>query len=144
MDMSFQPSASSCQRTDLLPRAATAREMSEGRARKQAQPPLGGGAGLLFVALAEALHAAGRVDQLLLAGEKRVAVAADLEPQLFLGGVCLPRRAAGAVDQDLVVFGVQILFHGTAHCRPARPRRATPARPPYVLRSPRRAVRHCQ
>src|SRR5262249_33488447 len=71
----------------------------------------------LFVALAETLDAAGGVHQLLLAGEEGVALAADLQAQLFLGGVGLPGLAAGAVDQDFVKLGVQVRFHGTAHCR---------------------------
>ena len=66
-----------------------------------------GAGGLLLVALAEALDAAGRVDQLLLAGEEGVALAADLDPQLLLGGAGRPGLAAGAVDQDLVELGVE-------------------------------------
>ena len=49
-------------------------------------------AGLLGVALLEAVDAAGRVDQLLLAGEERMALRADLDAQLFLGRAGRPRR----------------------------------------------------
>src|SRR5690349_16680130 len=78
--------------------------------------PLSGRAGgLLLVALAEPLHAAGRVDQLLLTGEEGVALAADLDPQLLLGGTGRPGLAAGAVDQDLVQLGVDRGLHGTRH-----------------------------
>src|SRR5262249_50058193 len=72
---------------------------------------------LLLVPLAETLDAAGRVHQLLLPGEEGMALAADFQAQFFLGRAGLPGLAAGAVDQDFVKLGVQIRFHGTAHCR---------------------------
>jgi hypothetical protein len=65
----------------------------------------------LLVSLLEALHATRRVDELLLAGEERMALAADLEPELLLGGAGRERLAAGAVDEDFLVFGVNVLFH---------------------------------
>src|SRR5262252_7686329 len=86
--------------------------------------------GLLLVALAEPFHAAGRVDQLLLSGEEGVALAADLDPQLFLGRTGGPGLAAGAVDQDLVQLGVDRGLHGTRHSTdPGVPAQA-PARQP--------------
>src|ERR1700693_1239354 len=81
----------------------------------------GGAGGLLLVALAEALDAAGRVHQLLLAGEEGMALAADVDLQRFLRRVRDPGLAAGAVDLDLVVFGVDVLLHGTAHSTPRQP-----------------------
>jgi hypothetical protein len=60
---------------------------------------------------AEALDAAGRVDQLLLAGEERVAGGADFE-----NDVALVRRAGGkvvaarALDLNLVVLRMNSLF----------------------------------
>src|SRR6185503_7753334 len=60
----------------------------------------------------EALDAAGRVHEALLAREERVAVRADLEAQLLLGGARGPGGAAGAVDVDDRVVGVDSSFHG--------------------------------
>src|SRR5262245_27044736 len=77
--------------------------------------PLSRGAGFLLVAFPEALHATGRVDELLLPGEEGVAVAADLDAQFLLRGAGGPGHAAGAVDQNLVKLGVDVRFHGTAH-----------------------------
>src|SRR6266550_6448585 len=66
---------------------------------------------LLRVLLLEAIDAAGRVDQLLLAGEERMALRADLDAQLFLGGVGGPGLAAGAMHLDLVILGMDLCFH---------------------------------
>jgi len=79
------------------------------------------GFGLLaFVRLrelaAEALDAACRVDQLLLAGEERVARGADFDDDVALvGGARLERVAAGALHVDVAVTGVDSLFwHGNS------------------------------
>src|SRR5262249_48116762 len=91
--------------------------------------------GLLLVALAEPLDSAGRVDQLLLSGEEGMALAADLDPQLLLGGAGGPGLAAGAVDQDLVQLGVDRGLHGTRHSTdpegPAQPPAQRPLRRPF-------------
>jgi hypothetical protein len=69
------------------------------------------------VLLGEALYAAGGVDQLLFAGEKRVAIRTDFNVEL----VALHRRsrgeivAAGAVHGDGVVVRVDTGFHGRLH-----------------------------
>src|SRR5712691_1286797 len=106
-------------RTDSLEPLESGEETEE-RANRAGHPVLGRGAGRLFlVALAEAFDATGRIDQLLFAREERVALAADFQPELLLGGVCRPGHAAGAMDQNFVVFGVQVLFHGTAHSKAA-------------------------
>ena len=55
----------------------------------------------LLVAGVEALDAAGGVDQLLLAGEERMAAGADLDLQLFLGrasGSCCRRRSVTVIS----------------------------------------------
>src|SRR5271156_3995025 len=79
---------------------------------------LGGGLSLAGVGLgelaAEALDAAGGVDQLLLAGEEGVAGGADFENDVALvrgaGGGAV---AAGALDRDFVVLRMNSLFrHG--------------------------------
>src|SRR5215469_9541334 len=72
---------------------------------------------LLFgccVLAAEALDASGSIDQLLLAGEERVAGRADFENDVTLvGRAGLEVAAAGAADVDLLVLGVDaFLGHG--------------------------------
>src|SRR6185503_10176304 len=68
---------------------------------------------LLLAVLARVpLHAAGGVDELLLAREERVATGADLEPQLLaLGGPGGPGSAARAVDVDDLVLGMDSWLH---------------------------------
>src|SRR5439155_22770029 len=68
---------------------------------------------LLLAPLArELLDLARGVDQALLAREERVAVRADLEAQLLaLGGPRGPGRAAGAMDVDVDVFGMDPRLH---------------------------------
>src|SRR6185295_4646533 len=68
---------------------------------------------LLSVLARVPLHAAGGVDELLLAREERVAVGADLEPQLLtLRGPRGPGRPAGAMDVDDLVLGMDSWLHG--------------------------------
>jgi len=66
----------------------------------------------LFILAAEALDASGGVDQLLFAGEKRVAVGADFQMDIALmrrsGGKRVP---ASAHDADFVVCGMNLFFH---------------------------------
>ena len=115
-----------------------------GRGRRGASPrrPLGRGAGgLLLVALAEALDAAGRVHELLLAGEEGVALAADLDAQLLLRGAGRPGLAAGAVDQDLVIArGAGSVFMERRILRSRGPGRKPAVRrdPPAVRSRPER------
>src|SRR5205807_5887306 len=66
---------------------------------------------LLGVLLLEAVDTAGRVHQLLLAGEEGMALRADLDAQLFLGGAGRPRLAACAVDGNLLILGMDVCFH---------------------------------
>ena len=79
---------------------------------------LRGGLGLAGVRLgelaAEALDAACGVDQLLLAGEERVAGGADFDDDVALmRGAGLKRVPAGALDVDVVVLRVNTFFwHG--------------------------------
>src|SRR5260370_41401066 len=62
-------------------------------------------------ALVEALDAAGGVDDALLSGEERVAVAADLDVHVGLRRAGLPAVAAGAVDRGFDVVWVNLRFH---------------------------------
>ena len=87
-------------------------------------PPIGGGTdftllrsglgslGRLGVLAAEALDAARGVNQLLLAGEERVAIRADFQVDIALvGGSRSKAVPAGAHDAYLVVSGMDLLFH---------------------------------
>jgi hypothetical protein len=87
-------------------RASGCRAGGGGRPRRASGARFGG------VAALEALHAAGGVDQLLLAGEERVAVVADLQPQLVLGRLRLEGVAAGTDGGHRVQLGVDVLLHG--------------------------------
>src|SRR5262245_22293817 len=70
------------------------------------------GAGLALQALLEALDLAGRVDDRLLARVERVAVAADVDPQLGARRANGPLGPAGpAVHLGFVVLGMDICFH---------------------------------
>src|SRR5438045_5506018 len=67
---------------------------------------------LLAVALVEAVNAARRVNQLLLAREERVALRADFDVDVaLLRRARLERAAAGAVDVRRVVVGMDSLLH---------------------------------
>src|ERR1041384_716861 len=68
--------------------------------------------GFLAIALVEAVHASGGIDQLLLAGKERVASGTNFDVQVtFLGGASLERLAARAGDGDINVFWVNSWFH---------------------------------
>ena len=62
-------------------------------------------------ALLEALHAAGGVDYALLAGEERVALAADFHLNLVAYAVRLERLPAGAGYRHQFQFGMNIFLH---------------------------------
>jgi hypothetical protein len=66
-----------------------------------------------FTVLAvEAFHASGRVNQLLFAGEERMAFGANLQTNLAtLGGTRLEFFTARANNIHFNVFGVNFLFH---------------------------------
>src|SRR5256885_4653618 len=66
---------------------------------------------LLAIALVEALDAALDVDEVLLAGEERVALRADLHVELRLRADRLELIAAGARHRGLDVLGVDLRFH---------------------------------
>jgi hypothetical protein len=81
-----------------------------------------GGRGLgcgVGVFLGEALNAAGGVNQLLLAGEKRMAVRADFHTQHVAldGRAGLKRVAAGAVHRNGMIVGMNTGFHEAPFCR---------------------------
>lgn len=73
---------------------------------------LGGLGGLgLGEALLELVHAAGGIDELLLARIERVAGVADADEQLWLGGTGLDRVATGAADLGLHVSWMSVCLH---------------------------------
>src|SRR5574342_887506 len=72
---------------------------------------------LFRIPLLEAVDAAGRVDELLLAGEEGVATRAYVDPELFLRRAGLPRRTARAVNVDLLVLRMNLWFHEVTSSR---------------------------
>lgn len=64
-----------------------------------------------FIFATEPLDAAGRVDELLLAGKKRMALGTNFHADIGLGGACLEFIAAGAPNRCLVTFRMSIFFH---------------------------------
>jgi hypothetical protein len=67
--------------------------------------------GLATVFTIKALHSARGIDELLLAGEERMATRAYLEPYLRLGRARLPGFAARAVHSCGYVLWMNISFH---------------------------------
>src|SRR5215470_10114505 len=72
------------------------------------------------ILLLEALDAARCVDQLLFAGEERMATGADFDAQHVSldGRARFKRIAAGAVHCDGVIVGMNTGFHEAPHSRP--------------------------
>jgi len=75
------------------------------------------GTGLLRVARLETLDPTGGIDQLLFAGEERMARGTDLHAVGLSGGPSLVGAAAGAADRDFVVLGMDFWFHGATLVR---------------------------
>ena len=67
--------------------------------------------GLLAIALVELVDTPCGVDELLLAGEERVALGADTDFVFGTGGFDFPDFAAGADDLCRTVIRMDILFH---------------------------------
>jgi len=75
-------------------------------------PQSGGSLLVLFrVFLIETLDTTSSVNQLLLAGEERMAVRADFNVNVFLGRSRRPGMAAGANDVTFDVFWMNSFFH---------------------------------
>ena len=75
-------------------------------------PQSGGSLLVLFgVFLLETLDAARSVNQLLFAGEERVAVRADFHVNVFLRRTSRPRMTAGANDSAFDIFWMNSFFH---------------------------------
>jgi hypothetical protein len=69
------------------------------------------------VTLFETLHSASGVDQLLLAGEERMAGGTDLRINFRLGGTSLENVTAETLNGHVGVLGVDTFFHITASYR---------------------------
>jgi hypothetical protein len=67
--------------------------------------------GLATVLPIKPFDASRGIDELLFASEKRMAIRADLKPDLVLGRASLPRMPAGAVHVCSYVLGVNIRLH---------------------------------
>ena len=69
------------------------------------------------ILLLEPLHAAARVNQLLLAGEERMALGTDFHVQdvALVSGARLESAATSADDSDLVIRGVNLVLHKTPY-----------------------------
>ena len=65
------------------------------------------------VLLVELINAAAGVDQLLLAGVEGVALGADLNGDVLLGGAGLDHGAASAPDGGLLVIGMDSFLRGS-------------------------------
>ena len=63
------------------------------------------------VLLVELINTAAGVDQLLLAGVEGVAVGADLNGDILLGGAGLDDGAASAANRGLLVLGMNSFLH---------------------------------
>ena len=76
------------------------------------------GSGFLAIALVEAIDASRGIDQLLFAGEERVASRANFDVQVaLLGRARLKRLAASARNIYFDVFWVNCWFHLVTFCR---------------------------
>jgi hypothetical protein len=68
--------------------------------------------GFFAIALVEAIDASGGIDQLLFAGEERMASRTNFDVQIaFLGGASLECLAASAANVNFDVFRVNSWFH---------------------------------
>ena len=64
-----------------------------------------------LIFFAESFDATGGIDQLLLAGEKRVAFGANLDADVLLGRSDFQDVATGALNGGLVVLRMNVCFH---------------------------------
>src|SRR6266508_4300352 len=115
MDRALTPMASACPRA-MMPRKNGWRRIRNRRAMEWTSCDSmwidrSGLRGPLSVPALEPLHAAPGVDQLLLARVEGMAVRADLDPKLRLGGTRGERVPAGTAHGGLNVFGVDSLLH---------------------------------
>ena len=65
----------------------------------------------LFVAAVEFVNTTSGINKFLFAGEKRVAFGADTDFVIGTGGFDVPNRTAGASDDGIAVFRMDLFFH---------------------------------
>jgi len=65
--------------------------------------------------LFETIHTAAGVNQLLLAGIERMALGADINLHLFLGGACFKSFTAYAANHALSILGMNVFLHCFFH-----------------------------
>ena len=65
--------------------------------------------------LFETVHTSAGVDQLLLTGKERMALAANLNADVLFGRARLKGVAAGALDGGHLVFGMDLFLHRLSH-----------------------------
>src|SRR2546421_1273595 len=87
--------------------------------------------------LAESLHPSGRIDELVLAGEKRMACRADIDIDLGDGGAGGERIAAGTVGRAVLVARMNFGFHEISSCPRTCVRLHTSRRQPGMVRKNR-------
>ena len=74
----------------------------------------------IAVALLELVNTSTGINQLLLTGEERMALGADIDAELRLRGARLERVATAAGDRSLVVLRMDTLFHSLHLAFPQR------------------------
>ena len=65
----------------------------------------------LRIPLLELFDTTGAIHQFLLAGEERVAIRADLDPDILLGGTRMNHVPADAGDRGFLIFRMYGVFH---------------------------------
>ena len=70
---------------------------------------------LNIVALLESVYAAAGINELLLAGIEGMALGADFNTKLFLGGSAFEGLAAQATNGCYLIFGMDLFFHRKFH-----------------------------
>ena len=65
--------------------------------------------------LLELVNASACINELLLAGEERMALGADFNLQIALGGARLDFCAASTLDGALFIFGMDLILHVENH-----------------------------
>ena len=68
-----------------------------------------------IIALLESVNTAAGINKLLLAGEERMAVGANIYAHIALGGASFVGSAAGTSDYTRLIVGMDSLLHNTFH-----------------------------
>ena len=79
--------------------------------RKRCRFSASSGCLLRFIPLLELINTSAGIDELLLAGKKRVALGADVYVQIRLDGCCFECLSTGTVYNGLAILGMNLVFH---------------------------------